>query len=184
MPPRGHALEFPVAGPLPVMTSLPLTIRHELPLDSAAIERLHERAFGPGRFARTAFRLREGVPPDPALSFAAHVGTFLVGSIKVTPVLAGGHPALMLGPLTVDPAFEGRGIGAALMNRSIEAARAAGHDLIMLIGDAPYYARFGFRPIPPGQLVLPGPADIARFLALELVEGVLAGRHGAVTAFR
>jgi predicted N-acetyltransferase YhbS len=184
MPPCGHALTIPVAGFLPVMTSLPLTIRHELPVDSAAIERLHERAFGPGRFARTAFRLREGVPPDSALSFAAHVGTFLVGSIKVTPVMAGAHKALMLGPLTVDPAFEGKGIGAALMNRSIEAARAAGHDLIMLIGDAPYYARFGFKVIPPGQLALPGPADPARFLALELVEGVLTQRKGAVTAFR
>ncbi len=166
------------------MTSLPLTIRHELPVDAAAIERLHARAFGPGRFARTAFRLREGVAPDPALSFAAHVGTFLVGSIKVTPVLAGGHKALMLGPLTVDPAFEGKGIGAALMTRSIATAREAGHDLILLVGDAPYYARFGFRVIPPGQLMLPGPADPGRFLALELVEGVLAHRKGAVTAFR
>lgn len=166
------------------MTSLPLTIRQELPADHAAIDRLHERAFGPGRFARTAFRLREGAPPDPALSFAAHVGTFLVGSVRVTEVSAGGHPALMLGPLTVDPAFEGRGIGAALMNASIEAARAGGHDLIMLIGDAPYYARFGFKPIPPEQLVLPGPADPARFLALELVEGVLAQRRGAVTPLR
>jgi predicted N-acetyltransferase YhbS len=166
------------------MTSLPLTIRHELPVDAAAIERLHERAFGPGRFARTAFRLREGVPPDPGLSFAAHVGTFLVGSVRVTPVSAGGPQALMLGPLTVDPAFEGRGIGAALMTSSIEAARAAGHDLIMLVGDAPYYARFGFKAIAPGQLMLPGPADPSRFLALELVEGVLAGRHGAVTAIR
>ena len=166
------------------MTSLPLTIRHELPVDAAAIERLHERAFGPGRFARTAFRLREGVPPDPQLSFTAHVGTFLVGSVKVTSVRAGGHPALMLGPLTVDPAFEGRGIGAALMQRAIEAARANGHDLVMLVGDAPYYARFGFKPIRPGQLVLPGPADPARFLALELVEGVLAARQGAVATVR
>jgi predicted N-acetyltransferase YhbS len=166
------------------MTSLPLTIRHELPLDAAAIERLHERAFGPGRFARTAFRLREGVAPDAGLTFAAHVGTFLVGSIRVTPVAAGGHTALMLGPLTVDPAFEGRGIGAALMNCSIEASRAAGYDLILLVGDAPYYARFGFQIVPPEQLVLPGPADPARFLALELVEGVLAERRGAVTAIR
>ena len=166
------------------MTSLPLTIRHELPADGPSIERLHERAFGPGRFARTAFRLREGVPPDPALSFAAHVGTFLVGSIRVTPVAAGGHQALMLGPLTVDPAFEGRGIGAALMNRSIAASREAGYDLILLVGDAPYYARFGFKVIPPGQLLLPGPADPARFLALELVEGVLAQRRGAVMALR
>lgn len=166
------------------MTSLPLTIRHELPADHAAIERLHERAFGPGRFARTAFRLREGVPQDPALSFASHVGTFLVGSVRVTRVSAGGQPALMLGPLTVDPAFEGRGIGAALMNASIEASRAAGHDLIMLVGDAPYYARFGFKPIPPGQLTLPGPANPARFLALELVEGVLAKHSGAVMVLR
>jgi len=90
----------------------------------------------------------------------------------------------MLGPLTVDPAFEGRGIGAALMNRSIEAARETGHDLIMLIGDAPYYARFGFKVLPPGQLVLPGPVDPARFLALELVEGVLKQRSGAVTSMR
>lgn len=166
------------------MTSLPLAIRQELAVDGAAIERLHERAFGPGRFARTAFRLREGVPPDAGLSFAAHVGTFLVGSVRVTPVMAGGCKALMLGPLTVDPAFEGRGIGAALMNRSIDAARAAGHDLVLLIGDAAYYQRFGFRVIPPGQLALPGPADLARFLALELGEGALATRRGPVTAFR
>lgn len=166
------------------MTSLPLTIRHELPADSAAIERLHERAFGPGRFARTAFRLREGVPADPGLSYAAHVGTFLVGSVRVTPVAAGARPALMLGPLTVDPAFEGRGIGAALMETSIASAREAGHDLILLIGDAPYYARFGFKVVPPGQLVLPGPADPSRFLALELAEGVLAERKGPVIPVR
>lgn len=166
------------------MTSLPLTIRPEHPGDAAAIERLHERAFGPGRYARTAFRLREGQPPAPALSFASHVGTFLVGSVRVTPVSAGGGPALVLGPLTVDPAFEGRGIGAALMNTAIEAARAGGHELILLVGDEPYYARFGFKRIPPGQLVLPGPADPARFLALELREGVMAERRGAVAALR
>jgi predicted N-acetyltransferase YhbS len=166
------------------MTSLPLTIRQELPGDAAAIERLHERAFGPGRFARTASRLREGRPHEPTLSFASHVGTFLVGSVRVTPILAGGGPGLMLGPLTVDPAFEGRGIGAALMNAAIEAARGQGHELILLVGDAPYYARFGFKPVKPGQLVLPGPADPGRFLALELVDGVLAKRSGVVAALR
>lgn len=166
------------------MTSLPLTIRQELPADAGAIERLHERAFGPGRFARTAFRLREGTPPDPALSFASHVGTFLVGSVRMTPIRAGDGPGLMLGPLTVDPAFEGRGIGAALMQQALAAARAGGHELVLLVGDVPYYARFGFRPVKPGQLVLPGPADPGRFLALELVEGVLATRRGAVTALR
>lgn len=90
----------------------------------------------------------------------------------------------MLGPLTVDPAFEGRGIGAALMNAAIEAAREHGHELILLVGDAPYYARFGFKPVRPGQLALPGPADPGRFLALELSAGVLAQRSGAVTALR
>ena len=121
------------------MTSLPLTIRHELPVDAAAIERLHERAFGPGRFARTAFRLREGVPPDHALSFAAHVGTFLVGSVKVTAVLAGGHKALMLGPLTVDPAFEGRGIGSQLATFALDDARARG---LAVVPRCPFFAAF------------------------------------------
>jgi predicted N-acetyltransferase YhbS len=88
--------------------------------------------------------------------------------------------ALMLGPLTVDPAFEGRGIGAALMVRSLEAARAGGHALVLLVGDEPYYARFGFRRVPAGQLAMPGPVDPARFLAHELVEGALAKARGRV----
>ena len=162
------------------MTSLPLTIRQELPGDAAAIERLHERAFGPGRYARTASRLREGAPHDPALSFASHVGTFLVGSVRVTPILAGGGPGLMLGPLTVDPAFEGRGIGAALMNASIEAARQHGHELILLVGDAPYYARFGFSADKTGTLSLPGPFERDRLLAIEFADGALAGAEGMI----
>jgi predicted N-acetyltransferase YhbS len=165
------------------MPSLSLAIRHEAPSDDAAIERLHARAFGPGRYARTAFRLREGGGGhDPSLSFAAHVGTFLVGSIRQTPVAIQDKIALMLGPLTVDPAFEGRGIGGALMQRATEAAREAGHNLILLVGDGPYYARFGFRNVPMGQLVLPGPVNPERFLALELVDGALAASRGAVTA--
>ena len=105
------------------MTELSLVIRPELPSDAESIERLHERAFGPGRFARTAFRLREGGGHLFELSFTALVGTLLVGSVRMTPVNAGEVPALMLGPLTVEPAFEGRGIGAALIQRSIDAAR-------------------------------------------------------------
>jgi predicted N-acetyltransferase YhbS len=104
--------------------------------------------------------------------------------VRVTPVLAGGSPALVLGPLTVDPAFENRGIGAALMTRALEASRAAGHGLVLLIGDEPYYARFGFGRIPPGMLTLPGPADPARFLANELVPGSLELSRGAVTTIR
>ncbi|MDJ1159333.1 N-acetyltransferase [Chelatococcus sp. SYSU_G07232] len=164
------------------MTDLKLTIRRELPADSAAIERLHERAFGPGRFARTAFRLREGVDHVADLSFTALVGTLIVGSVRVAPIRAGSLPALVLGPLTVEPAFMDRGIGAALMRASIEAARAAGHKLILLVGDEPYYARFGFRPVPQGRLELPGPVDPRRFLYLELEAGALDGAKGPVLA--
>jgi predicted N-acetyltransferase YhbS len=163
------------------MTELSLNIRTEQPIDSEAIERLHERAFGPGRFARTASRLREGGPHLLDLSFTAMVGTLLVGSIRMTPVMAGEEAALMLGPLTVEPAFENRGIGAALMRRSLEAAKAKGHVLVLLVGDEPYYSRFGFKRIPPSQLQLPGPVNPARFLALELVEGALSRAKGLVS---
>ncbi|HEX2509154.1 MAG TPA: N-acetyltransferase [Microvirga sp.] len=165
------------------MTELSLVIRPELPIDHDGIERLHARAFGPGRFARTAYRLREGSPALLDLSFAALVGTLLVGSVRMTPVRAGEVPALMLGPLTVEPAFEGRGIGAALITRSIETARAKDHRLVLLVGDEPYYSRFGFKRIPPKRLELPGPVNPDRFLALELVEGAMRDARGLVTAF-
>ncbi|QFU17308.1 GNAT family N-acetyltransferase [Microvirga thermotolerans] len=163
------------------MTELSLIIRNEQPIDSEAIERLHERAFGPGRFARTASRLREGAPHLLELSFTAMVGTLLVGSVRLTPVQAGTEMALMLGPLTVEPAFEGRGIGAALMRRSLEAARDKGHTLVLLVGDEPYYRRFGFKRVPPGHLVLPGPVNPDRFLAVELAEGALERARGKVS---
>ncbi|WP_029029201.1 GNAT family N-acetyltransferase [Salinarimonas rosea] len=166
------------------MTELSLSIRPEVPGDADAIERLHERAFGPGRFARSAYRLREGAAHDPALSFTANVGTLLVGSVRLSPIWAGRVPALILGPLTVEPAFESRGIGAALMTRALAAARAAGHGLVLLVGDEPYYRRFGFAVVPRGRLAMPGPVDPARFLALELVEGTLAQARGPVTARR
>jgi predicted N-acetyltransferase YhbS len=166
------------------MTDLTLSIRPELPGDREAVERLHERAFGPGRFARTAFRLREGAAADPSLSFTATVGTLLVGSVRLSPIWAGAVPALVLGPLTVEPAFKERGIGAALMKRSLDAAREAGHALVLLVGDHAYYERFGFQPIPLGQLRLPGPVDPARFLACELEEGALARAQGPVNPRR
>ena len=162
------------------MTELSLVIRPELLADAAAIERLHERAFGPGRFARTAYRLREGASPLPDLSFTALVGTLLVGSVRMSPLVAGTTPGLMLGPLTVDPAFEGRGIGRALAQRAIEAAREGGHPLVLLVGDEPYYSRFGFKRIPPRQLEMPGPMNPERFLALELTDGALAASRGKV----
>ncbi|MFC7397017.1 GNAT family N-acetyltransferase [Chelatococcus sp. GCM10030263] len=161
------------------MTDLTLNLRHELPEDGSAIEKLHERAFGPGRFARTAYRLREGVPHLAHLSFTALVGTLIVGSVRLTEVKASnGAKALVLGPLTVDPAFENRGIGAALMRMSLDAARADGHGLVVLVGDEPYYSRFGFQIVPPGRLKLPGPVDARRFLYCALKPGALEAAEG------
>jgi predicted N-acetyltransferase YhbS len=166
------------------VTELSLIIRLEASADGDAIERLHERAFGPGRFARTAYRIREGAPHRPELSFTALVGTLLVGSVRLTPVRAGEQPGLMLGPLTVDPAFENRGIGAALIARSLDAACSAGHSLVLLVGDEPYYDRFGFKRVPRGKLVMPGPVDPDRLLAAELAEGALAGARGTILPAR
>jgi GNAT superfamily N-acetyltransferase len=114
------------------MTSLPLDILPETPDCAEAIEKLHERGFGPGRFARTAFRLREGGHALPGLNFIARVGTLLVGSVRLSPIRIGGAPALLLGPLAVDPAFTGRGIGTGLLKASLNAARASGHKLVLL----------------------------------------------------
>jgi len=163
------------------MPDLSLDLHPETLADHAAIERLHERAFGPGRFSRTAFRLREGIAPFAALCFTARVGTLLVGSIRLSPIEIGpGTPAVLLGPITIDPAFQSKGIGGALMRRSMEAARDRGHQLIMLVGDAPYYERFGFKVVPPGRLQLPGPVDPGRLLVAELVEGAFDGVSGPV----
>lgn len=166
------------------MTALALLIRPELPADADAVERLHQRAFGPGRFARTAFRLRERAVAAPDLCFTALVGTLLVGSVRQGPVRVETGTALALGPLAVEPAFEGRGIGATLMERALGRAREAGHELVLLVGDAPYYARFGFQPAPPGRFVLPGPVDPARLLAAELTPGALDRVAGRVLAMR
>lgn len=167
------------------MSDLTLDLYPELPADHAAIERLHERAFGPGRFARTAFRLRENVPPIAELCFTARVGTLLVGSIRLSPIEIGeGHPAILLGPITIDPAFQSRGIGGALMRRSLDTAKDKGHSRVILVGDAPYYQRFGFSVAPPGKLSLPGPVDPARLLLRELVAGAFGDVSGAVRGIR
>ncbi len=163
------------------MTSLALTIAPELPGDAPAVDKLHEHAFGPGRFARTAYRLRENVPSAEGLCFVARVGTFLVASIRLSPLSVGGTPALLLGPLTVDPAFKNKGIGLALLEKSLAAAREAGHRLVILVGDEPYYARVGFKRAPAGRLMMPGPVDPGRLLYCELAEGAFAGVAGAVS---
>jgi len=162
------------------MTDLSLTILPETPHDAPAIERLHERTFGPGRYARTAFRIREGAGHLLELSFTARIGTLLVGSVRLTPIRIGETPALLLGPLTVEPPFRERGIGHALMRRALADARDSGHRLVVLVGDEPYYARAGFKRIPKGQVRMPGPVDPARLLVAELVDGAFAGVAGPI----
>jgi predicted N-acetyltransferase YhbS len=160
------------------MPDIPIDVHPERPGDAAAIEKLHERAFGPGRFARTAFRLREGVPPRLDLSFVARIGSMIVGSNRMTEIRIGEHPALVLGPLTVEPAFRERGIGMALMEASLDAALKDGDRLVILVGDEPYYGRIGFRRVPLGRVTLPGPVDPQRILVRELVEGAFEGVSG------
>jgi predicted N-acetyltransferase YhbS len=162
------------------MSDLSLTIRPETPDDADAVERLHERTFGPGRYAKTAYRLREGGPHALALSFTARIGTLLVGSVRLTPVRIGETPALLLGPLTVEPAFRERGVGYALIERALAQAKAKGHRLVVLVGDEPYYGKSGFKPIPKGRATMPGPVDPARLLVCELVEGAFDGVSGPI----
>jgi len=160
------------------MNDLAVTILAETADDAQAIEHLHERTFGPGRFAKTAYRLRERTGHRPDLSFTARIGTLLVGSVWLTPVCIGEARALLLGPLTIEPPFRDRGIGLKLMQRAMAAARTKGHRLVFLVGDEPYYARAGFKRVAKGQVTLPGPADPARILVAELAEGAFAGVAG------
>jgi predicted N-acetyltransferase YhbS len=162
------------------MADIPLVLEPETLADAEAIERLSERVFGPGRFAKTAYRLREEAEPDLSLSFVARVGTLLVGANRMTPILIGETPALLLGPLIVEPAFRAQGIGEALVMRSLEAARQAGASLSILVGDPPYYARMGFKPAPPGRVKMPGPVDPARVLYCEIAPGAFKGVSGPV----
>ena len=162
------------------MTDLSYTILLETPDDALPVERLHERTFGPGRYARTAYRIREQVPHRLELSFTARIGTLLVGSVRLTPVRIGDTAALLLGPLTIEPPFRERGIGLALIQRALAEAKAKGHRLVVLVGDEPYYARAGFKGVPKGQITMHGPVDPARLLAAELVDGAFAGVAGEI----
>ncbi len=162
------------------MTDLSLTILPESLDDAPAIERLNARTFGPGRFAKTAYRIREEVAHIAALSFTARVGTLLVGSVRLSPIVIGAAKALLLGPLTVEPPFRDRGIGQALMKRALEEAKAQRHRLVVLVGDEPYYGKAGFKAVPKGQVTMDGPVDPARLLIAELVPGAFDGVGGII----
>src|SRR5271170_752129 len=162
------------------MNDIALTILPETPDDAVAIERLHERTFGPGRFAKTAYRLREQAAHHAELSFIARIGTLLVGSVRLSPVRVGETKALLLGPLTVEPAFRERGVGQALIEQALKAASAKGHRLVILVGDEPYYGKCGFKRVPPGRAIMPGPVDPARLLVAELADGAFADVSGPI----
>ena len=160
-------------------------LRLETSADAAPVEALNAESFGPGRFAKSAYRLREGVTPVGALSFVAVEkiptgGEVLRGSVRFWPIKVGGHEELLLGPLAVQGDQRGRGIGIALMQAGIAAAQSGAWRAILLVGDEPYYAKVGFARLPPGRVKFPGPVDQNRILGLSLKAGELLNLAGEV----
>jgi predicted N-acetyltransferase YhbS len=160
----------------------PVSLLPEQPQDAAAVDALIERAFGPGRLVKTAERLREHNRPAPGLSFVAWSDGRRVGCVRQWPILIGRTPALLLGPFAVENDWRGRGLGSDLIRKACDAALEAGHDLILLVGDASFFAKLSFEAIPPGQVVLPGPVDPRRVLWRALTPGAADGVQGAVRA--
>ena len=162
------------------MNDISVSIQPETPDDAVAIERLHERTFGPGRYAKTAYRLRERIDHIRELSFTARIGTLLIGSVWLSPIRIGEAKALLLGPVTVEPAFRDRGVGQALIERALKVAKDKGHRLVILVGDEAYYEKCGFKRIPRGRATMPGPVDPARLLLAELADGAFEGVAGPI----
>lgn len=160
----------------------PLVIRAERASDVVAREALLDACFGENRHMRTCQRLRDGRAPAEGLAFSAMAEGRLVGTLRLWHVSAGGCPALMLGPLAVEANSRKLGVGTALMDHALAAAKARGHRAVILLGDAPYYARFGFSAYKTGELSLPGPFERDRLLALEFTEGALDGAWGMIAA--
>ncbi len=163
--------------------SPPLTIRKALPEDIAGISELHARVFGPGRFARSAYRVREGKGHLSRFCLVACLGKEIIASIRTTEITVGGVTgAVLLGPVAVDSDHRSLGLGSKLIAAALEAARTGGAKLVVLVGDHPYYGRFGFRPVPPDQIVFPGPVNPLRILASELQPDALPDYRGLVVA--
>jgi predicted N-acetyltransferase YhbS len=156
-------------------TYLPEQASHD-----AVIDDINAEAFGPGRFARAAYRIREGGPHERDLSFVAMADGEVIASVRMTRVTIGQGAALLLGPLAVRPAWKNRGIGRQILGISVEAARQAGHGLVVLVGDEPYYGPLGFRQVPQKQMKFPAPVDKNRILYLEFKDGSLANALGSV----
>lgn len=164
-----------------------MNISLEQPVHAAAIEKLLDTSFGPKRHTKTVYRLRKNVAPVADLCFVAtdtdaNGEEVLLGTIRYWPVMLGNDvQALMLGPIAIDEAHRSEGLGGKMIRHSLEAAKALGHRIVILVGDAPYYVRFGFQRDLVRGLSLPGPVDPSRFQGLELVEGALSGVTGMVS---
>ncbi|HTV67785.1 MAG TPA: N-acetyltransferase [Rhizobiaceae bacterium] len=157
-----------------------VTYLPEQPAHDAEIDDINAEAFGPGRFAKAAYKIREGGPHERALSFVAvHEGA-VIASVRLTRIAAGKGRALLLGPLAVRPKFKNLGIGRKLVAVAVEAAKAAGHGAVVLVGDEPYYGPLGFARTPRGQMSMPRPVDPGRLLAYELQPGAVATLTGMI----
>jgi predicted N-acetyltransferase YhbS len=160
-----------------------VTLRHERPADVKAREALLDEAFGETRYRKSSQRLRDGRLPAEGLSLVAAEGKRVIGTARLwLAACASGEPALLLGPVAVAADCRNRGIGAALVRRAVAEARRLGHGAVILVGDAPYYGRFGFSAEKTGRLRLPGPFERHRLLALELTPGALDGARGLIRA--
>lgn len=165
--------------------SITVTTRPATAADLPAILKLNADVFGPGRFARTAYRVREGTPPVSPFCRVAVVGERVIASLRMTRIAIGAETGgLLLGPLAVDPEFKGQGYGRQLVREVLEEGRAAGLALVVLVGDEPYYGKLGFVRVPPGQIMLPGPVDPMRVLAADLQPGALGRVRGLVVAHK
>lgn len=161
--------------------STDVTVRPVADSDIPAISALHARVFGPGRFVRTAYRVREGLPLRSRFCLVCERPGELIAALRFAPITIGGKGgALMLGPLAVTPERAGQGYGRRLIAEGLAAAKAAGIRLVILVGDEPYYGRFGFKVAPPGRIAMPGPVNPARLLVAELRDGALADASGLV----
>ena len=159
-----------------------ITIRDEIEADVPAREALLDRCLGERRTAKSSERLREVRLPANGLALTAERDGEVVGTVRLWHVEAGDVSALLLGPLAVKPELQGEGLGKALMREALWRAACRGHGAVLLVGDAPYYARFGFDGALTRDLAMPGPVERERFLGLELREGALAGARGLLIA--
>lgn len=161
-----------------------ITIRRATPDDDTWVELLQALAFGPGRYARAAFRVRERFPVDPHLSLIAEIDGVRVSSVMMTPISVGGEDGYLLGPLATDPAHRNKGAGKALVREAVRRALSEGTGrYVLLVGDPPYYRPLGFAPTRPGAIRFPGPVDPTRILVHSEDETLAMRLTGDIAAF-